>query len=89
MPAHQPNLQLITQGHKEVLDLIELVRLPRDSEKYQALDENISDLGHLALKCNGDCHKDEALRAGPDLHVDLIKSSASLRTNLLSCRSPA
>jgi len=86
MPAHQPNLQLITQEHKEVLDL---VRLPRDSEKYQALDENISDLGHLALKCNGDRHKDEVLRAGPDLHVDLIKSSASLRVNLLSCRSPA
>lgn len=89
MPAHQPNLQLITQGHKEVLDLIELVRLPRDSEKYQALDENNLDLGHLALKCNGDGHKDEAFRAGPDLHVDLIKSSVSLRANLLSCRSPA
>ncbi len=88
MPAHQPNLLLITQGHKEVLDLIEFARLPRDSEKYRALDENISDLGHLALKCSGDWRKDEALRAGPDLHVDLMKSSASLRDNPSLCRSP-
>lgn len=87
MPAHQPNLQLITQGHKEVLDLIEFARLPRDSEKYRALDENTSDLDHLALKCSGDCRKDEALRAGPDLQVDLIKSS--VRANPSPCRSPA
>lgn len=89
MPAHQPSLQLITQGHKEVLDLIEFARLPRDSEKYRALDENTSDLGHLSLKCSGDCRKDEVPRAGFGLHVDVIKLSASLKANPLSCCSPA